>query len=396
MALKLLVLSSTFPRFIGDAEPPFVFELCRRLAVQHEVTVLVPHAPGLPEQEHMAGLDVRRFRYAPSSWQQLAYQGGILPKLKQNRWYYLLLPGFILGQAWALWRLLKQQKFDVIHAHWLIPQGLIAAILAGDTPVVVTSHGGDLYGLRGPVLQRLKAWIVRRSVCLTVVSHAMAQQVSSWCDVRKVRVISMGVDLQATFTPDNSIVREPAQLLFVGRLVQKKGLKYLLEAMALTVEHWPELTLKVIGDGPERAELEALSKRLNIDKRIQWLGKVPNGSLPQHYRQATAFVMPSIIDERGDQEGLGLVAVEAMGCGCPVIASDLPALRDVVLDKETGFRVKPADSQALAQLLKFLSINTSLLNKLTEQARCYALEKFDWQIINQKYEKIMVKGFEDE
>lgn len=389
MSKKILVLSSTFPRFIGDTEPPFVFELSRRLALNHQVSVLVPHAPGLAQQEVMAGMQVVRFRYAPESWQRLAYNGGILPRLKQNPAYYLLLPAFVLGQAWALSRLLKREKFDLIHAHWLLPQGLIAAWVAPTIPLVVTSHGGDLYGLRGKLLDRLKIWVMNKARGLTVVSQAMAQYLSSKIQPEKLRVISMGVDLQSTFIVKPDTERQAASLLFVGRLVEKKGLRYLLQALAQVKQQIPLVKLQIIGDGPERESLQSLAQQLALTDHIQWLGKIPNTELPAYYQRAQIFVMPSVIDARGDQEGLGLVAVEAMGCGCAVIASDLPAIRDVVMDGVTGLSVPPANVEALAQGISQLLSDPKLRQFLSEQALIHVKNQFDWDVITQKYQEFL-------
>ncbi|HNI66344.1 MAG TPA: hypothetical protein PLK97_11435, partial [Pseudomonadales bacterium] len=110
----ILVLSSTFPRWPGDHEPPFVLELSRRLAERFDVWLLAPHAPGARRQEQMAGIEVERFRYAPDRLEQLAYQGGILARLKQQPWRWLLVPLFITAQWWALHRLLRRQHFDAI------------------------------------------------------------------------------------------------------------------------------------------------------------------------------------------------------------------------------------------------------------------------------------------
>ncbi|MCB1809189.1 MAG: glycosyltransferase, partial [Candidatus Competibacteraceae bacterium] len=152
---RLLVLTSTFPRWLDDSEPPFVFELSRRLTGSFDVTVLAPRAPGSQRKESMAGLHVIRFPYFIPRWENLAaHGGGILNRLKANKLNYLLIPFFIAGQIWALTQLLRRESFDIIHAHWIIPQGLVAILghylASQNIPIVCTSHGGDLYALRNP------------------------------------------------------------------------------------------------------------------------------------------------------------------------------------------------------------------------------------------------------
>ncbi|MBP7233311.1 MAG: glycosyltransferase, partial [Syntrophaceae bacterium] len=145
---RVLVLTSTFPRWENDPEPAFVFELSRRLTEKFEVTVLSPRTPGSKRREDIAGLRVIRFPYFFNRWEKLAmHGGGILNQLKTNPVYYLMIPFFLLGQLWAVVRLLRNQRFDLIHAHWLIPQGFIAALsllMTGKKiPLLCTSHGGD-------------------------------------------------------------------------------------------------------------------------------------------------------------------------------------------------------------------------------------------------------------
>ena len=122
---KLLVITSTFPRWLDDHEPPFVFELARRLTSHFAVTVLAPHAPGARLQEQMDGIDVRRFRYAPDRFEKLAYAGGIPSRLRQNRWLILLVPVFVLLQLRSTYGLARRLKPTTVHAHWLITGGLV-------------------------------------------------------------------------------------------------------------------------------------------------------------------------------------------------------------------------------------------------------------------------------
>jgi glycosyltransferase involved in cell wall biosynthesis len=145
MKMKILVLTSTYARRQGDTEPRFVDNLCHYLSAAspgNEVHVVAPHAPGIPTREIMDGIPVFRFRYAPESWQTLAYEGGILPSLKQNRWRLLLVPLFVCSQLLLALKLVRSNHYDVIHAHWIIPQGLVAVMLRGlmksHPPVVST------------------------------------------------------------------------------------------------------------------------------------------------------------------------------------------------------------------------------------------------------------------
>lgn len=389
--MQALVMTSTFPRWANDVEPAFVFELSRRLAREYDVTVLSPRTPGSQKQENMGGLKVIRFPYFLNRFENLAMSGGgILNKLKSNPLYYLLIPFFLLGQLWAVVRLLRNERFDLIHAHWLIPQGLIAVLgimLSGkNIPLICTSHGGDLFALQGSILQTLKRWIVNKSKALTVVSQAMKKAVEDMgIEADKVQVISMGVDLKSLFTPDFNNNRGNAELLFVGRLVDVKGVQKLLESMPLALKKNPEIHLSIAGAGPLEEELRANAFKLNIAEKISFLGMVQQSMLPELYRRAAIAIFPFLITESGVQEGFGLVVVEAMGCACPIIAGDVPAVRETVLHEETGLLVESKNAQALADAIIRMLDNPDLRFRLARNGCERVGARFDWEIIAQKY-----------
>ena len=218
----LLVLASTYPRWEGDTEPGFVHELCRRMTPNFHVIALCPHAHGALERELMDGVEVIRYRYAPSRWERLVNDGGIVTNLRRHRWMLALVPGFVFMQAWCAWRLMRKRKIDVMHAHWLVPQGLIAALLPffarQAPPYVVTSHGADLYALRGTALEAVKRFVIRRAAAASVVSSAMRERLLEMgADTSKVKVLPMGVDLVSRFTPSPAKMRSVDEILFVGR-----------------------------------------------------------------------------------------------------------------------------------------------------------------------------------
>src|SRR5690348_10765502 len=173
---RLLVLTSTYPRWRDDPEPGFVHELSRRLAADFEVTVLCPHAPGAKTLEELDGVSVERYRYAPTAWETLVHDGGMVANLKRKPLKWLLVPGFLLGQAWAARRIVRRRSVDVLHVHWLIPQGLatlLLRLLGCRVPYLVTSHGADLYSLRGSLSRALKRRVAAGSAAMSVVSSAM-------------------------------------------------------------------------------------------------------------------------------------------------------------------------------------------------------------------------------
>lgn len=389
----LLVLTSTFPRWAGDHEPPFVFELARRLTAHFEVTVLAPHARGAKHLEMMDGVRVERFRYAPAALERLAYDGGIPTRLRRQPWLAVLVPLFILGQLIHARRLVRRLQPQAIHAHWLLPQGLVAVlgVAAGRRRprLLVTAHGADLHGLNTGPARWIKRLVLRRADVISVVSGSLASHITPLITTPgKLHVAPMGVDLMQTFVPASEKSRGQT-LVFAGRLVEKKGLAQLLDALPMILSHRPDCRLLVAGDGPLRATLEARAQRLDVAAHVVFQGRYRNDELPGIFGQADVGVFPFQIAAGGDQEGLGLVTVEAMGCGLPVVVGDVPAVHDVVAHEHNGLIVPAGDSTALAaQILRLLD-DPALATRLAITAREEAMARFDWQVVTDRYAQLL-------
>jgi len=384
----LLVLASTYPRWAGDPEPGFVHELCRRLAQRFTVVAVVPDAPGADPDGVFEGVHVIRYRYAPRRLQTLVNDGGIATNLKRYRWKWLLLPGFVLGQLIAARRVLRRQRVDVVHAHWLVPQGLVARWLA--RPYLVTSHGGDLFGLRGKLATTLKRMVAGASSAMTVVSRAMQAEASDQrIQPPRLAVVPMGVDLQQRFTPGEER-RSNDELLFVGRLVAKKGLRFLLQALPSVIARRPSVRLRIVGFGPEEAPLRQQVQALNLADHVVFEGAVSQERLPALYRRAALFVAPFVRDSSGDQEGLPVALMEAVGCGCPVLAGEVPGLVDLLGDMASEVCVDPANTQALAQAVLESLEHAGPARARAAAIRTNAMAWVDWESVAGRYGDLLM------
>lgn len=393
---KILVLTSTLPRWKGDTEPAFVESLSLELADYFDVTVLAPRARGSARDEVLdrgnRSIRIRRFRYFIPGLESLANEGGIMVRIARNPLRAMLVPFFLIAQFFAVFGLHRRERFDAMHAHWLIPQGLVAATyssLSGSAPpFLVTSHGTDLHGLHGSIMTRLKRWVLHKASHVTVVSEAMREKaVLLGCDESRITVRSMGVDLQSVFIPDG---QERSGLAFVGRLVDVKGALVLIDALATLVEQHPDLRLTIVGDGPERAAVERKIARHDLVDNVVIMGRLPSAAVADILRSAAVFAMPSVETRSGAQEGFGLVTIEAMGCGCPVVASSLPGVRDAVLDGETGLFAAPGDAKDLADKIGRLLDDGELRCSLATRGRKFAMENFDWPVVGQRYADLLL------
>lgn len=391
--IRLLVLSSTYPRHATDTEPRFVHELARRLVGRFEVAALVPGAAGLAARETLDGVALRRFRYAPRRLERLAYDGGIVPKLRRNRWLHALVPLFLAGQVLATRRALRELRPQVVHAHWLVPQGVAAllglALARHRAGLLLTTHGADLFTFaRGP-LRHLLGWVVRRAGTVSVVGRHMVAIVQGLpgCAAVPVQVLPMGTDLDALFVPDPTVGREPDTLLFVGRLVEKKGVDVLLHALRAVREQRPGTTLAIVGDGPLRAGLEQLAASLGLARHVRFLGAMRQAELPDLYRRAAAFVAPFRVARDDDQEGLGLVMVEALACGCPVISTRIAAI-EAEFARFGPQLVEPGSPVALAAAIERVLAQPQAWTP-PAAVRAQIAAQFGWSAVAAAYAKLL-------
>lgn len=340
----------------------------------------------------MDGVRVVRYRYAPGPLQTLVHGGGMAANIRRSKWKALLLPGFLLAQYIAAVREIRRQPIDVIHAHWLIPQGLVARRLSKmlGVPFVVTSHGGDLFGLRGYWMTRLKRVVARSAAAMSVVSSAMLGEAGrAEISAPVMAVLPMGVDLRHRFVEAPEVTRDAGRLLFVGRLVAKKGLTYLLDALPRVLEDRPGVTLDIVGFGPEEAALRAQVDSLGIGGAVNFVGAMPQERLPELYQRATAFVAPFIRDDSGDQEGLPVALMEALACGCPSIVGEVPGLEDLL---GPGFRqscVQSRDIAGLASAILAVLADPVAARQRAHELRSAVAARVDWDVIASGYASLL-------
>lgn len=401
MKESLIVTASTFPRWKGDSTPPFVYGLSTRLASKFDIKVLIPHSKDTELNESMGGIEIVRYRYFLERYEKLC-ERAILPSLRRNPLLWFQVPFFLITQLFALKKIIKSTGARKIHAHWIIPQGFVAVLYKlffdKNISILITTHGGDIFGLRTKPFLLLKRWILNHIDSLTVVSKAIHREILD-LGIREnlpIEVIPMGVDLEKfNSTRTNPAIRSRYNingpfLLFVGRLSEKKGVHYLIEAMPEIVKQFPETKLLIIGDGELKSELERLANSLELkDKHIIFTGAIANRQLPEYYATADIFIGPSVVAKGGDREGLPVTYMEAMASGALVIGTDLPGNLDLLIDRENGLIIKQADSKDIISTVKFALSNKESIMEIIERSVATINDKFSWGIIAEKYSRII-------
>lgn len=379
---KILVTASTFPRWENDSEPKFIYDLCLEYAKYYDVTVLVPRAPGAKEQEEMEGIHVIRYPYFPiKKFETLAYPGAIVPRIKEKKIRILLVPFLFLGMFLAIKKQIK--NVDYVHANWIIPQGIVQPLFS--KPFILSGLGGDVTSLNKGFIKKLKKRAISQASAVTVVSKDLKKVLESEYGRDDIGVIPMGVDLTKfgiKYRQENLFDKKKTKLviLFVGRLAEKKGATYLIDAMREL-----DATLIIVGDGPEKDRLIAQSKLINRD--IRFIGPKSKEELVKIYASCDIFCMPSVIAKDGDKDGLPVALLEAMASGAPVVATNVGGIKEVITNNINGLLVEPNDEQELIKNLKKLLEDKELRETFSKKARISA-EAFDFVEIGKAYKKL--------
>jgi colanic acid/amylovoran biosynthesis glycosyltransferase len=343
----VLVLATTFPATPGDGTPEFVLTLASRLARSGcAITVLAPRTPGAVRTEVIDGVRVRRFRYFPRRWERLA-DGAIMANLRAHPLQALQVLPLVVTFLFSALITVRRQRPQVMHAHWIVPAGVVARIVHLFTrlPYIVTVHGADAYTLRGRGARAIKRSVMKHAHATIPVSGDIGTVLSDLGSIKPA--VPMGVDADRIRAEVGHRRPEPGRVLFVGRLVEKKGVDVLLHAMAAV----PQASVVIAGGGPLEASLKDLAQQLGIAERVEFLGAVSRNEVMHQMGRASVVTLPSRVGAGGDQDGVPVVLGEAIAAGVPVIVSGLGGLGEYLTDGKTGGVVSPGSGPDLATAL---------------------------------------------
>ena len=434
--MKVLVIGSVYPRFQEDAEVPWL-----RTSISHlkktgvEIQVLAPSYKGLKSHD-IDGTHVNRFRYAPANWEILTHEEGAPSKMASKPWLQLLAIPYIINGFIQCLRICRKWRPDVIHAHWPFPHAYIAlgAAKLFKIPLVLNFHGAEL------LLIRKKKWV--KPLLKFAIGQAQAVFANSSFTAGKIKAIR---NVNVEWSPSGPTLEESGlsprtssgdtlqrpvphavsgkfKILFVGRHIERKGIRYLIEAAKYLPTDKFEIRIVGVGDLTEQLKKQAAlldERRKTKDESgstsllrpcsaqaptlchpernevkskdpvnfsgveespasIIFTGKLSPEDLANEYRTANVFTLPAIVDSKGDTEGLGVVLIEAMELGLPIVASNVGGIPDVVIDGESGILVPEKDPVALADAFKRLEADPALIEKLLAGARKRIDECFTW------------------
>ncbi|MBN1233089.1 MAG: glycosyltransferase family 4 protein [Candidatus Coatesbacteria bacterium] len=390
MPLSICHVVTAFPRSKDDIITPWLIKLLEEMK-KNDLTpsVFVSSYKGLKDEEY-EGIKVKRFRYFFRKYEDLTHDETTPDRIKSRPWYFIHLCFYMLLGWINLLIFVKKSKFDIVQIHWPLPHALWGFLLKKISPEVRIFHryyGAEVRWLKHsfPVLIPVFRYLLKMADGASANSSVTADAVKEILG-REISYIPDGIPFEI---PDkhNDLGYE---ILFVGRLVERKGLPVLLKAIKILKEKY-NLKLVVVGQGSEEKHLKKLALDLDINENVSFLGNLHHKGLDERYNKAYMFVLPAVIDSKGDTEGLGVVLLEAMAYKRPVIGSNLGGIVDIIIDNKTGLLVKPDDPEELANAIEKLWTDRKLAEKFAENGFKWLEEKFGWNSIVEGYKKLYGK-----
>ena len=380
------VVTSTYARSEDDCQVPWMRELIVQMKnYPCNIRVLAPAFKGL-KSHSIDGVPVHRFRYAPKSIETLTHDEGAPNKVRSLFFQLLAIPYILMGALSVLWWCVRF-KIQVLHVHWPFPHGLYAILpkyLLG-VKIVAMSHGAELaIARRSRPVHKVLSWLLGSADVRCTNSSHTASEVARVSGCKDSVILPYGATVRCksgTLEP----LKKPL-LLFCGRLVQRKGIDVLLNALPKVLESI-DVDVVITGEGDRKLEWEKLSDELGLSEVVKFPGFVSDEELSRLYASCSIYVHPAIYDDNGDTEGLGVVLIEALSNKKPVIASNVGGIPDVIHNGETGLLVEEKNEQALTDAILKLLNNKTLCSELGEAGYLHVTRFFDWErIAKETYE----------
>ncbi len=375
--MKICYIGSVFPRSDEDTEVPWLRKTVKLLIEKgYDITVFVPSFRGL-KSHTVEGIKVKRFRYFPSKWEDLTGEEGGPNKIHKLR-YKIITVFYLLSGSIQLALLHSREKFDILHVHWPFPHGILStfATLFCKSKVILNYHGACLLLARRYPFVRWFIWYFTKHADAVIVNSSFTGKQVTDIYKRDIHVIPYGTTVEPR-SPEHK-PGTSRRIFSVGRMIERKGFKYLIDAMPEVLKPFPDATLTIAGGGPMREELIKQVEQLHIQESVFLPGKVSADELEKLFSQADMFVLPAIVDKNGDTEGLGVVLIEAMTYKMPVIASNVGGIPDVIIPGVSGILVEQKNSLMIASEIIGLLNEPQKIQLIGDQGYSFILKHFSW------------------
>ena len=397
----VVMVASSYPRFSGDSVGSFMEPIARGVAARgHEVHLVAPWHPKWNRPQVEGGVHFHLFRYAPTAaLNTFGYAEGMRADVRLRASAVAVAPLAALAGWFKALRVAQKKRATIVHGHWVIPGGVIAAAAAGAIPLVISLHGSDVFVAERHAAAGMAARSAfRRARWVTACSEDLrARSLALGADARRSSVIPYGVDSRR-FSPDAHTRRRGRELLAlgesvplvvaVGRLVKKKGFEYLVDAAASLRGDHPALQVVIAGEGDLEASLRARAAAAGVGDMVRFIGRVSHEDVPALIAAADVTVAPSIRDDAGNVDGLPNTVMEMMASGTPLVATSAGGIGAIATDGETARLVRERDAQALATAIAELLRDRATASAIGRRARDLMCSHHSWERVAEDFEAV--------
>jgi glycosyltransferase involved in cell wall biosynthesis len=390
-----VMVATSYPRFPGDGVGSFMEPIAKGLAARgHEIHLVAPWHPAIRRPRVEAGVHFHFFHYAPvRSLNVFGYAEGLHADTRLRMAAWAVAPAAMAAGWFKAWRVAAKRRATVMHGHWVVPGGVMAALAAGPLPLVISLHGSDVFlAERHAAVGAVARRVFRRARRITAPSDDLCRRAQRLgADAGRLQIVPYGVDPDR-FRPDpqtRADVRremglDEAPVVFTaGRLVRKKGFEYLIEAAGELARTHPGVRILIAGDGDLRDELAA---RAAARSGVVLLGNRTQDEVARLAAAADVIAVPSVRDDAGNVDGLPNFALEALASGTPVVATRAGGLPQAIDDGETGLLVPERDAPALAGAIRSLLDQPDRARVMGRQARERVVREFGWARVAEGFE----------
>jgi len=383
------MVATSYPRFPGDGVGSFMEPIAKGVAaLGHEVHLVAPWHPAITRGKVEDGVHFHFFKYAPvPALSVFGYAAGLRADTELRAAAWMAAPLAMAAGWFKAWRVAAKRRATVMHGHWVVPGGLIAAMARGRLPLVVSLHGSDVFVAERSSLARAAArGVFRRAGWITACSDDLrTRAIAIGARADRSETVPYGVDT-ARFRPDptaRAAVRAElglgdAPFVFAaGRLVRKKGFEFLIDACRQLSTNVPGLRLAIAGEGDLRQELQARADASG--GAVLLLGNRSQDEIARLSAAADVVAVPSVHDEAGNVDGLPNFALEALASATPVVATRVGGLPQAIEDGVTGRLVPERDPAALAGAIRDLLTHPDEGRALGAAGRLHVERAFGWE-----------------
>lgn len=395
------MVASSYPRFEGDSVGSFMEPIAQGIAARgHEVHLVAPWHPKWNRPKVDRGVHFHLFHYAPvAGLNTFGYAEGMRADVRLRASAIAVAPLAMLSGWFKALRVAQKKRATIMHAHWVIPGGVIGAAAAGSIPLVISLHGSDVFVAERHAAARLSARAAfGRARWVSACSEDLrSRAVVIGADAARSSVIPYGVD-SSRFKPDPDLRRRGREklgfgdnvplIVAIGRLVRKKGFEYLIDAAATLKAQHPSLRIAIAGEGDLDAELRARARAAGVAEAVQFLGVVPHHDVPMLLAAADVVAAPSVHDEAGNVDGLPNTVMEMMASGTPLAATRAGGIGAVATDGETARLVPERDAHALAEAISELLRDPSRSSVIATHARDLVRRQHSWERVAEDFEAV--------